>query len=65
MKTSYLSGAKLIMNRATFMKVSALKDNTGRFYVVPGYDHATGTPVYSVLGMNIRISEYAQQTRLS
>ena len=64
MKTSYLSGAKLIMNRATFMKVSALKDNTGRFYVVPGYDHATGTPVYSVLGMNIRISEYAPADKI-
>ncbi|BBF43167.1 phage major capsid protein [Lachnospiraceae bacterium KM106-2] len=64
MKEAHLKGAKLIMNRANFTKLSTLKDANNHFYVVPTYDHATGAPIYSILGVQIKISEYAPADKI-
>lgn len=57
-KQSYVNGGKLIVSRAMFQKMAALKDGTGRAYMVNSFDHATNSISYSILGVPVIISEF-------
>lgn len=64
MKSAYVSGAKLVMNRSTFAKVAALKDASGRYYIVSDFNHATKGVSYAILGVEISISEYIADDKI-
>lgn len=64
LKQQYLAGAKIIVNRETFEKLCILRDMQGRYYIVNGYDHATQTPSYSILGVPVVISEYISANKI-
>lgn len=64
LKQQYLAGAKIIVNRVTFEKLSTLRDGNGRYYVVAGYDHALQQPSYSILGVPVLVSEYISNNKI-
>ena len=64
MKSAHQSGAKMIMSRATFAKVAALKDASGRHYIVSDFNHATQGVSYAILGVEISISEYIADDKI-
>ena len=55
LKPQFLNGAKFYMNRATFGKVSKLKDGQGNYFLT--YDVASSRPVYKLFGFEVVITD--------
>lgn len=64
MKAVYQTGAKWIMNRASYQKIAAMKDANGHFYITREQE-VDGAIAYKLFGLEIVINDAATEIYLA